>query len=96
MIGLIWNIRGMNKIGRVPALTSRIKDNHVDFVGVTETKNDSFSPGFLKSLTSSNNFTWCFLHVNGSAGGILVGANSDKYLLTLVDTIKFSISVMLC
>jgi hypothetical protein len=34
MIGLIWNIRGMGSIGRIPALVSRIRDNHVDFVGV--------------------------------------------------------------
>jgi hypothetical protein len=38
MIGLFWNIRGLGKIGRVPALVSRIRDNHVDVVGVIETK----------------------------------------------------------
>lgn len=95
MIGLIWNIRGMNKVGRIPALASRMKDNHVDFVGIIETKKDSYSPGFLKSITTRNNFSWCSLPASGSAGGILVGANSDKYFLTLVDTRKFSISVML-
>jgi hypothetical protein len=72
-----------------------MKDNYVDFVGIIETKKDSYSPGFLKSLTTRNNFSWCSLPANGSAGGILVGANSDKYFLTLVDTRKFSISVML-
>jgi hypothetical protein len=43
MIGLFWNIRGLGQIGRTPALVSRIIDNHVDFVGVIETKKVFFS-----------------------------------------------------
>ena len=38
MIGLFWNIRGLGKLGRVPALVDSIRKNHVDFVGVVETK----------------------------------------------------------
>jgi hypothetical protein len=33
MIGLFWNIRGLGQIGRILALVSRIRDNHVYFVG---------------------------------------------------------------
>jgi hypothetical protein len=46
MIGLLWNIRGMGKIGRVPVLSSRIKDNHADWVGVIETKKRVLPWGF--------------------------------------------------
>ena len=38
MIGLLWNIRGLGKLGRVPALVSRFKDSHAGFVGIMETK----------------------------------------------------------
>ena len=46
MIGLLWNIRGLGKIDRVPALVGKIRDNHVDFVGIMETKKKEFSSGF--------------------------------------------------
>jgi len=52
MIGLLWNVRGLGKLGRVPALISRIKDSHAEFVGIMETKN-SLSLGFLKSLSGN-------------------------------------------
>jgi hypothetical protein len=48
MIGLFWNIRGLGKDGRVTALTSRIRDFNVDFVGVMETKKNNLTSGFLK------------------------------------------------
>jgi hypothetical protein len=38
MMGLFWNIRGLGLPGRVPALVDKIKSNHVDFVGVIQTK----------------------------------------------------------
>jgi hypothetical protein len=57
-IGLFWNIRGLGKIGRLPALANRIRENHVDFVGVMETKKEHFTPGFLKSLTGNTPFNW--------------------------------------
>lgn len=38
MRALFWNIRGLGQKGRVLALANRIRENHVDFVGVVETK----------------------------------------------------------
>ena len=45
MIGLIWNIRGLGKIDRVPALRGRMNDHHVDFLGIMETKKTTFLMG---------------------------------------------------
>jgi len=95
MIGLLWSIRGLGKIGRVPALVGKIRDNHVDFVGIMETKKKEFSSGFLKSLTWNVPFNWCQLEAQGTAGGILVGANSDVFTITVLEILKFSTSVML-
>ncbi|KAG2613661.1 hypothetical protein PVAP13_4KG399651 [Panicum virgatum] len=94
MKGLFWNIRGLNKLGRVPALTSKIRDNHVDLVGVLETKKECFTPGFLRSLTGNTPFNWCHQPARGSAGGILLGVNSDLFVLTVGDILHFSISAM--
>ena len=95
MIGLFWNIRGLVKIGRLPALVSRIKESHADIVGIMETKKDNFTPGYLKSLTSLAPLDWTFLPASGSAGRILVGANSDCYTLTVGDILNYSVSVSL-
>jgi hypothetical protein len=59
-----------------------------------ETKKE-FTPGFLKSLTWNVPFNWCHLKAQGAAGGILVGANTDVYSMTVLDILKFSVSVML-
>lgn len=94
MIGLFWNIRGMGKIDRVPALVSRMRDNHIDFVGIMETKKKDFSDGFLRSLSWNVPFNWCHLEAKGAAGGILVGTNSDLYIMNVGEILKFSVSVM--
>jgi hypothetical protein len=73
----------LGKIDRVPALVGKIRDNHVDFVGIMETKNKEFSSSFLKSLSWNVSFNRCHLEAQGTAGGILVGANSDVFTMTL-------------
>lgn len=93
MIGLFWNIRGLGRPGRVPALTEKIRSNHVDFVGIVETKKESFSNGFLRSLTGNIPFQWHFLPANGSAGGILVGLNRDLFDITVGDILRYSVSI---
>ena len=95
MIGLFWNIRGLGKIGRLPALVSHIKESHADIIGIMETEKENFTSGYLKSLTGLAPFDWTFLPASGSAGGILVGANSDCYTLTVGDILNFSVSVSL-
>ena len=95
MKGLLWNIRGLGKLGRIPTLVSRIRDYHAVFVGISETKKDFFSPGLLRSFTGNVPFDWCFVPARETAGGILVGANSDIFKLTVCEILRFSVSVML-
>lgn len=95
MIGLFWNIRGLNKIGRLPALIGRIRSTHADVVGIIETKKESFTPGYLKSLSGNVPFKWFWLPAKGTAGGILAGCNSDKYIAYVCDSLEFSISLMI-
>ena len=42
MIGAFLNIRGLNKTGRVRCLKDLISLNSLDFVGIQETKKNSF------------------------------------------------------
>jgi len=38
MIGAFWNIRGLNKIGRIECLKDFITTNKLDFIGIQESK----------------------------------------------------------
>jgi hypothetical protein len=95
MIGFFWNFRGMNQTSRLPALIGKIRDSHADFIGITETKKRDFSDGLLKTLSSNMPFSWCHLQAKGTAGGILVGANSDMFNMQVSDILHFSVSVIL-
>lgn len=70
-------------------MANKIKENHVDFVGVMETKKSEYNQGMLRSLTGNVRFNWCSLRAKGSARGILVGANADLFTLTSGDILDF-------
>lgn len=74
MIGATWNVRGLNKKGKLQCIADFISNNHLDFVGFQETKEESFEDSFLCSVNKY--FVWHHLPAVGTAGGILVGLNS--------------------
>jgi exonuclease III len=41
MIGAFWNVRSLNKEGRLQCLADFVKDNNLDFVGFQEIKKES-------------------------------------------------------
>ena len=75
MIGAFWNVRGLNKAGRVKCVADFIANNNLSFVGLQETKKESFSEALLRALNPY--FSWHWLPANGSAGGILIGAKNS-------------------
>jgi hypothetical protein len=95
VIGLFWNIRGLGLPGRTPALVSKIRGNHVDFLRVVEIKKEHLSSWYLRSLTGNIPFKWHSLPIEGSAGGILVGANTEIFNITEGDSLRFSVSIIL-
>jgi hypothetical protein len=56
MRGAFWNIKGLNKSGRVKCLNDFVRDNRLDFMGILETKKVSFTDSFLDIV--SRNFAW--------------------------------------
>jgi hypothetical protein len=74
MIETVWNIRGLNKPGRIKCLKEFILDNHLDFVGIQESKKESFPSDFLDSV--NKNMVWNFVPASGTKEGILVGVKS--------------------
>jgi exonuclease III len=90
MIGAFWNIRCLNKEGRLQCITDFVNDNKLDFVGFQETKKDSFNESFLKYIRKD--FVWHFLPANGTAGGILVGVDERKFDVIAWKVGKFSVA----
>lgn len=74
---------------------SRIRSTHADIVGVIETKKDSFTPGYLRSLTGIIPFSWSCLPAKGTTGEILVCCNSDKFSVLGYVRLDFSISLVI-
>ena len=50
VIGLIWNVKGLNKPEKLSEVGKLIRDTHADLVGFSESKKDSFLVIKLKFL----------------------------------------------
>jgi exonuclease III len=53
MKGALWNIRGLNKPSRARCLSDFISSNQLDFVGIQESKKESFPIHFLESVNKN-------------------------------------------
>jgi exonuclease III len=95
MKGLIWNIRGLNQPGRKIGLEQAIREHHIDFVGVQETKKEEFISSFLKNLSCPVLFEWFYLPAIGTTGGILVGVREEKFKVSEVGILKYFVSCFL-
>jgi exonuclease III len=92
MIGAFWNVRGLNKEGRIQCFADFVKDNKLDFVGLQETKKENFNDSFLSYI--NKDFSWQILPAKGTAGGILVGFNNRKLDVLACMKGEFCVSVM--
>ena len=91
MIGAFWNIRGLNKTGRVECLKDFISNNSLDFVGIQETKKESFHQSFFDCF---GQFSWNFLPANGTARGVLVGFKTSKFKILAWNVKNFCVSTL--
>jgi len=92
MIGAFWNIRGLNKTGRLECLKDFISNNSLDFVGIQETKKRFFSSILFQLLCGL--FDWNFLPASGTAGGVLVGLRTSKFNIISWDIKQFCVSAL--
>lgn len=93
MIGAFWNVRGLNKEGRLQCITDFVHDNKLDFVGFQETKKENFQESFLNYI--HKDFCWNALPAAGTTGGILVGTNSNKFEVLSWQVGSYSVAAML-
>jgi exonuclease III len=95
MKGAVWNIRGLNQLGRNLSLGHIIRNNRLDFVGIQETKKEVFLLSFFKNLTFPIDYTWNFLPARGTIGGILLGVRDESFLVSNVSILKSSVRCLL-
>jgi hypothetical protein len=79
MKGIFWNIRGMGEKGRKPCIMNVFRKHDIDFISIQETKTINFSDRYLNSLSGGKLFCWKWLPSTGTAGGILMGINTDVF-----------------
>jgi exonuclease III len=77
MLGAFWNIRGLNKSGRLKCVSDFICSNKLDFVALQDTKKENFSVKFIEA--TSRNFNWYCMLAKGTAGGVLIGLNQVNF-----------------
>jgi exonuclease III len=93
MIGEFWNVRGLNKAGRLKCISDFVADNKLDFVGFQETKMEKFEESFLRAINP--NFSRHWLPAVGTAGGVLVGLKENAVEIIGWQNMSFSISVVI-
>lgn len=70
-----------------------IQKNKVDFIGIQETKRESFTHSSLKSLVGNRVFQWNYLPLKATTGGILVGVDGEVFEVINWEILNFSVSL---
>ena len=95
MNSLGWNIRVIDALGRKNRIIDTLAKTHATIVSFQETKKESFSQSYLDSISLNKPFEWNFLPAIGTAGGILVGIDTNFFEVLSWDIKDFSVSCLL-
>lgn len=95
MIGLFWNIRGLNKPGKALCVSEILANYKVDFVGLQEIKKENFTDGCLRTIAGSLSLTWFYLPAAGTAGGILLGFKEGLFQILGFTSYKYCASALI-
>lgn len=65
---------------------------NASIIAFQETKKEVLSSTFLKSISNNKNFIWHHLPTKGTAGGVLVGVDSDIFEVLQWSSLGFTVS----
>ena len=91
----IWNIRGIATLGRKERIIDVFSKTKPTIIGFQETKRERISDSYLKSLVGNRMFSWMDLPAIGTAGGLLLGVDTDVFYVLTWEVRDFSISCTL-
>ena len=80
MIGLSWNIRGLNSRIKRSSIRKIICKNDPHFVFIQETKMENINSKTIHSMWSVTNIEWSFSPSIGNSGGILTMWKGDFFV----------------
>ena len=61
VVGFIWNSRGLNRDDKLSRVGDLFRDHRPDFIGLSETKKENFTPEQLKKLDPFEIYMWKWL-----------------------------------
>ena len=73
MKGLIWNCRGIKKIGVSSFLRNLILEHKFHFIGIQETLQQDIGDHILRQIDPHQSYLWKWIPSCGRSGGILSG-----------------------
>ena len=77
MKDMFWNNRSLKDLAKRRFLADASIEHRLDFIALSETGRDNFSPQFLSTLSGGINFDWHRLPPRGRSGGILLGVRCE-------------------
>ena len=92
MIGIFWNIRGITNPDKRTCIIETLAKHKPSIVAFQETKKESLSTSFLKSISGNISYIWHHLPAVGTSGGVLVGVDSDIFDISSWNSLLFSVS----
>jgi exonuclease III len=81
MKGLFWNNNGLRDQAKPRFPFDLTKEQLLDFITILETKKQDFSIPELAHLCANKDFSWRWAPPNVRSGGILMGVNSEKFVV---------------
>jgi len=79
MKGLIWNCRGIKKIGVSSFLRNLILEHKFHFIGIQETLQQDIGDHILRQIDPHQSYLWKWIPSYGRSGGILSGINLEFF-----------------
>jgi len=79
MKGLIWNCRGIKKIGVSSFLRNLILEHKFHFIGIQETLQQDIGDHILRQIDPHQSYLWKWIPSCGRSGGILSGINLEFF-----------------
>ena len=77
MNGMFLNSRGLRDLAKHVRIADFIRDQSLDFVGISETGKQDFSSSLLNRISGGVDFTWISRPPHGRSGGLLLGVRKD-------------------
>lgn len=92
---ILWNVRGVNDSKKRGIIKGCLRRWKSDVICLQETKMNDINNRVISGLWSDKKVDWIFLLADGSAKGILITWDKEKFCCKGVERGRVSLSVLL-